>query len=301
MKTRPPIILGLIIGLLLILFLASVIGWSIFQLSKGELSILLALWVVLPLVSLPLLILVVYRLYGLLSARYIIDRDGLKVRWGLAYDDIPVDQLIRVDRAIEMGLNELPGPGFWWPGIVVGKKSMEGLGLMEYFASRGPSGMVVVQSVDRYLAISPPDVEGFLQAVTEALRMGALETHEAILIRPNFALARLWSDRVALMLVILGALFPIALFGYLLVIIGEITSEVAFGFDATGAVDTFAPPGRLLLLPMISGASWLLNLSFGLWMYRTKTNRPLAYTLWVGAILISGLLWGAALQLLELI
>lgn len=301
MNTRPPRIIGFIIGFLFILILAAMIGWSIFQLSKGELSILLAVWVVLPLIGLPLLILVAYRLYGLLSARYIIDRDGLKVRWGLAYDDIPVDQLIRVDRALDMGLNELPSPGFWWPGLVIGHKNIEGLGRVEYFTARGPSGIVVVQSGDRCLAISPPDVEGFLRAVTEALRMGALETHEATQIRPNFALARLWADRAALILVILGALLPIALFGYLLVAIGGITSEVAFGFDATGTVDTFAPPGRLLLLPMIGGASWLVNLSFGLWMYRTRTNRPLAYTLWAGAILIAGLLWGAVLQLLDMI
>jgi hypothetical protein len=73
---------------------------------------------------------------------------------------------------------------------------------------------------------------------------------------------------------------------------------VAFGFDTSGVVDTLAPPGRLLLLPMIGGASWFFNLFFGLWMYRTTINRPLAYMLWVGALLIGGLLWGAALQLL---
>lgn len=301
MKTRPPQLLGFFIGLLLIFVLVSVIGWSVFQLSKGVLSILLALWVLLPLLSLPLLLMVMYRLYGLLSARYIVDRDGLKVRWGLAYDDIPVDQLTRVDRAADMGLNQFPRPGFWWPGIVIGERRIEGLGQVEYFASRGPGNMVVVQSGDRYLAITPPDVEGFLQAVTEALRMGALETHEATQIRPNFALARLWSDRVALLLVVLGILMPIALFGYLLVMIGGTTGQIAFGYDATGSVDTFAPPGRLLLLPMIGGANWLVNFSFGVWMYRTRTNRPLAYTLWSGAILISGLLWAAALQLLDLI
>jgi hypothetical protein len=76
---------------------------------------------------------------------------------------------------------------------------------------------------------------------------------------------------------------------------------VAFGYDTLGEVDTLAPPGRLLLLPMIGGASWVLDLFFGMWMYRTRVNRPLAYTLWSGALLVGGLLWGAALHLLGVI
>jgi hypothetical protein len=161
--------------------------------------------------------------------------------------------------------------------------------------------MVVVQSRDHCLAISPKDVDAFLRAVTEALRMGALSSHEGVDARPNFALARLVSDRTALLLVLPGGLLPLALFGYLLLVVGGISGQVAFGFDTAGAIDTLAPPGRLLLLPMIGGASWFLNLFSGLWMYRTSTNRPLAYVLWAGAILIGALLWGAALQLLGVI
>jgi hypothetical protein len=290
-----------LIGFLIIGLLLLTIGWSVIQMGAGELSVWLALWVVLPLLSLPLLILVVYRLYGLFTARYSIDRDGLKLRWGLAYDDIPIQQLARVDRAAAFNLSEMPVYSVWWPGLVIGKRHIEGLGEVEYFATRNPAEMVVVQSGDRLLAISPKNVDEFLNAVREALRMGALSTYEEVSTRPNFALARLGSDRVALLLVILGGILPVALFGYLLLVVGGITGQVAFGFDTSGVVDTLAPPGRLLLLPMIGGASWFLDLFFGIWMYRTSTNRPLAYTLWGGAILVGGLMWGAVLQLLDMI
>jgi hypothetical protein len=286
------------IGILIILLLLLAIAWSVVQMSAGDLSIWLALWVVLPLLSLPLLILVVYRLYGLLTARYTVNRDGLKLRWGLAYDDIPIQQLTRVDRAEVFKLDRMPALGTWWPGLVIGKRAIKNLGEVEYFATRGPADMVVVQSGDRFMAISPKDVDEFLLAVRDSLRMGALSTYEEVSTRPNFALARLGSDRIAVLLVILGGLLPIALFGYLLLVVGGITSQVAFGFDTSGVVDTLAPPGRLLLLPMIAGASWFLDLFFGLWMYRTSANRPLAYTLWAGAILVGGLMWGAVLQLL---
>ena len=298
MNTRPPRFLGLAIGIVLILLLMSVIGWSVFQMGSGDLSIWLTLWVLLPLISFPIIVLLIYRLYGLLTARYIIDRDGLRLRWGLAYDDIPIHRLTRVDRAGVLGLEQYPPLGLWWPGLIIGRRRFENLGEVEYFSARGPADMVVVQTEDRSLAISPKDVDGFLQAVTDSLRMGALNTREESMTRPTFTLARLGSDRAAVLLVILGGLLPLVLFGYLLLIVGGISGQVAFGFDTRGVVDTLAPPGRLLLLPMIGGASWFMNLFFGLWMYRTTINRPLAYTLWVGVILIGGLLWGAALLLL---
>jgi hypothetical protein len=301
MDTRPPRALGSTIGILLVLFLVFIIGMSVFQMSTGELSIWLVLWVMLPLISLPLLLLILYRLYGLFTAQYSIDRNGLRVRWGLAYDDIPIQKLSRVEPAEAVGIKRVPPLGFWWPGLVLGKRRVEGLGEVEYFATRGPAGLLMVQSGDRFLAISPSDVDAFLKAVTDSLRMGALQSHEEISTRPNFALARLVSDRAALLLVVIGSLLPIAMFVYLLFTVGNIPGQVAFGFDTTGAIDTYAPPGRLLLLPMIGGASWFGNLFFGLWMYRTNANRPLAYTLWAGAILVGGLLWGAVLQLMGLI
>jgi hypothetical protein len=301
MDTRPPKLLGFFLGLIFISVLTGVIAWSVIQMGAGELSIWLALWVVLPLISLPVLFLVVYRLYGLGTARYHIDRDGFRLRWGLAFEDIPIQQLTRVDRAEAFNLQKMPGAGAWWPGLVVGKRQIENLGEVEYYATSGPADMVVVQYGERFLAITPRDVEAFLKAVTDSLRMGALSIYEPVSTRPNFALARLGSDRAAVLLVILGGLLPIALFGYLLLIVGEITGQVAFGFDASGAVDTLAPPGRLLLLPMIAGASWFLDLFFGMWMYRTNANRPLAYTLWGGAIIVGGLMWGAVLQLLGVI
>lgn len=301
MDTRPPKLIGFLIGSLFIVLLLFTIGWSVIQMSTGELSIWLVFWVVLPLLSLPLLLLVAYRLYGLFTARYSVDRDGLKLRWGLAFDDIPIQQLTRVDRAAAFNLSEIPVFSTLWPGLIIGKRQIEGLGEVEYFATRGPAEMVVVQSGDRLLAISPKDVDDFLNAVRDALRMGALSTYEEISTRPNFALARLGSDRIALLLVILGGILPVALFGYLLLVVGDITDQVAFGFDTSGIVDTLAPPGRLLLLPMIGGASWFLDLFFGIWMYRTRTNRPLAYTLWGGAILVGVLMWGAVLQLLGVV
>ena len=301
MDIRPPRTTGFLFGLLIGGLCLFGIGWSVFQLGQGGLSLLLALWVVLPLLCLLLLLFVLYRLYGLATARYTIDRDGFKLRWGLANEHIPIDKLTRVDRAQELGMDRMPPIGSGWPGLYIGKRNLEDFGELEYFATRGPGDMVIVQSEQGSLAISPPDVEPFLKAVTDSLRMGALSSYEELSTRPNFAVARIGADRPALVLVLTGGLLPLALLGFLTIMVGELSGQVAFGFDASGMVDTFAPPVRLLLLPMIAGAGWFIDLFLGMWMYRTTANRPLAYAFWGGAILVGILMWGAVLQLLNIL
>ncbi len=75
-------------------------------------------------------------------------------------------------------------------------------------------------------------------------------------------------------------------------------TEVPFGFDPYGQPESLVPPTRLLLLPMIAGFCWLVDLAIGLWLYRRDDQRPLAYGLWGISVLVAGLLWGASLHIL---
>jgi uncharacterized membrane protein len=88
------------------------------------------------------------------------------------------------------------------------------------------------------------------------------------------------------------------LLGYLVVRAPSLPAQVPFGFDPSGAPDPMAPPGRLLLLPMIGGLCWLADLVVGAWIYRRDQDRPLAYAMWAAAVLVGGLLWGATFHLL---
>ncbi len=52
---------------------------------------------------------VLYRGYALLRARYIIEREGLRLRWGLREEDIPMQQVEWV-RAVQDLPYNLPDP-----------------------------------------------------------------------------------------------------------------------------------------------------------------------------------------------
>lgn len=298
MDFTPPRALGLLLGGSILAILLALIIVSVVQLTTATISAWLILWVILPLVSVPLALLVLYRLYNLLTARYRLDRDGLYLTWGLITEQISLAEITLMRSADEVAENLRPARGLWWPGYVYGSQEIDGEGLVEFFATTGPEGMMVVSAGGRLLAISPPDLEAFQQAFVDATRLGSLEPIATLSYRPEFVLSDLWNDRLAQVLVLIGLALPLFLLGYLALRVPSLPVRVPFGFDTAGVPNPMAPPGRLLLLPMIGGLCWIADFAVGAWLYRQVKDRPLAYAMWGVAIVAGGLFWGATLQLL---
>lgn len=298
MDFLPPRRLGLLLGGLLLTILLGATAFSVDRLARSTISGWTVLWVVVPLLGVPLAALVAYRLYGLASASYRLDRDGFRLIWGLAREQIPLNSLSAPRPITELPGRLIPAGGLWWPGCVVGRRDVEGLGSVEFFATTPPEGMVLLTAGEHHLAISPPDPGAFFQTFTSAVRLGSLEAIPSLSQRPNFLFNRLWSDHRARLLVILGLAAPLLLLAFLAIRASTLPALVPFGYDAAGHPDPWAPPGRLLLLPFIGGLCWLADLGIGAWLYRREDDRPLAYTVWGTAVFVGVLLWGAALQLL---
>jgi hypothetical protein len=298
MPIKLPKYQGLLLGSLLMLLLLGGIVYAILQLASGEISPLLGLWTAMVIIGSPLLLIVGYRLLGLVSARYVLDRDGFYLRWGFAYEQIPISAITRIEDGKEFSPNLKPRLGFWWPGCMVGERDVEGLGRVEFFATTGPEGQVVLLFQDRSLAISPSNVEAFRQAFVEAVRMGSLDELTFESQRPDFFSARLWADYLARALIVSSLVLILGLLGYLAYRVSGLPSQVPFGFDVAGSPDTFVPPTRLLLLPIVGGFCWLMDLIAGAWLYRREGNRSMAYVVWGVGTLLSGLLWGAIIHLL---
>jgi len=298
MDFTPPRRQGLIFGVFLLMILLGAIVFSLNRLATAPISPWITLWVTIPLVGVPLTLLIGYRLYGLLTARYRLDRDGFHLTWGLVAEQLPLVAISSLRPANEVAPKLRPNRGLWWPGCVYGRREVDGEGVVEFFATSGSQGILVLSAGDRLLAISPPDLEAFHQNFVDATRMGSLEPIPTRSQRPDFVIASIWTDTVARVLILVGLVFPLLLLGYLALRLPVLPLQVPFGFDPTGAPDPLAPPGRLLLLPMISGLCWLANMVTGVWLYRREADRPLAYAVWMTAVLVGGLFWGAALHLL---
>jgi hypothetical protein len=287
----------MLIGAAVLLAGVAAIALGVVQLAQASISAALVLWVGLPILGAALAGLAAYRLYGLATARYVLNRNGLGIRWGLAVEELPLPSLrLEVPGPSLRGLR--PRGAIRWPGCIVGQGEVEGIGPVEFFSSRGPEGMLLVISPDRTLAISPPDREVFRRAFTDASRQGVIEPVAPVSTRPDLFLARLWRDPLARGLLFLGMTLPLVLLGFLGLRAGSLPDRVPFGFDSQGNPELLVPPGRLLLLPLIGGLCWALDLGLGSAFYRRLGDRPLAYMLWGVALVVNLLLWAAAVTLL---
>ena len=119
---------------------------------QGNVFVLLMLVALISLVLLPWIL---YRGVALLNARYILGRDGLKIRWGLRSEDIPVTSVEWVRPARESGF-VVPLPVLQWPGAVLGSRYVQGLGNVEFIASDADS-LILITTPDKVYAISPLD------------------------------------------------------------------------------------------------------------------------------------------------
>ncbi len=303
MNFTPRRTLGFALGLLLLAALVAAITLSIAQLGQALISPISLVWIGLLLLALPLALLVINRLYGLVTARYRVDRDGLYVQWGMSYEQIPLDLISEVSplRAVDAGSGDeeadprRPKFGFWWPGCMVGRSKG---GVIDFFSTTPPL-LVIRTTTGRAMAISPPDTEAFQGAILSATRMGSLEAIPEQSVRADFLVTRVWNDRLARSLILAGLIIPLLLLGALVFMAPSLPELVPFGFGPGGQPTPLAPPGRLLLLPMIAGLVWMADLVLGAWFFGNDSDHPVAYALWGAAIVTGALLAGATWQLLS--
>jgi hypothetical protein len=224
-----------------------------------------------------------YRLQALNKASYRMERDGIRLKWGLRIEDIPMDQVLVLQMSDHYKA-KLPLPWHAWPGAVLGKRLLEDKTPIE-FLSASRTQMVLICTPTQIYAISPAKPAEFLQAFTRLAEMGSLESIPPLSQRPSFLLKRLWDDAPARALVLAGLLFSLLLFvGVALVI--PTRTLVQLRPDPSNGM-SFVPSIMLLLLPVLNSSFFAVNFLAGLFFFRqiewktpgTNVMRALSYVL----------------------
>jgi hypothetical protein len=287
---HPPRRGGVIFHAVLVIVLATAGVWSLFQATRAEAGPVFFLYLLPALLALAGVPILVYRAYAVWRAWYALQREGIRLSWGLRAEDIPMDAVRWVGGVEQLG-SPLRLPWLRWPGSVLGVRRLPQGERVEFMAARGDR-LVVIATEGQLYAISPEDSEGFVRAFRRFNELGALFPLPARSVHPGFLLARVWSQPVARILLLAGLLLWLLLLAWVSFSIPG-RETVALGFFPDGSPGEPAPSVRLFLLPVLNGMFLLVDILGGLFFFRradireAETNRALAYLLWGCGVLAS--------------
>lgn len=294
---NPPRRLGSIVHLVLLaVFLgAGVLG--LMQMAEVQAGMAFLVSIVPVALALALVPFLFYRLLALQRSSYVLERDGIHLMWGLRSEDIPMDAVMWVGDARDLGY-ALPRPFTSLPGSVLGTRSLPDGKPVEFLAA-SQKNMVVIVTPHRAFAISPAEAADFLSAFRRLSEFGSLAPVEARSVYPQVLISRSWADRWTRILVVLGLLLALALLAWVSLEVPE-HAQIALRVSETGvSAEDLVPGIQLMLLPVLNLAFFAADLVLGLYFSRHAETQALAYMVWGSSVLASVLLMGAVFFILQ--
>ena len=169
------------------------------------------------------------------------------------------------------------------PGAVLGTRRHPDLGLVEFIAS-DTRNMILIATSKRVFAISPVNAVGLVRTFARATEMGSLSPAEPKSVYPSFVITQAWESPSARFLWMSGLLLNLGLIIWVSMLIPSLTL-IPFGFTAFGTPKNIFPSVRLILLPLLSLAMYIVGVTAGLYFYRWEKQRPLAFIVWASSAL----------------
>jgi hypothetical protein len=248
------------------------------------------------LLSLGLLSLLGYWMYGLAHAAYLLDRNMVVIQWGPMEQMIPTGSITRV-----VAGRELKGryhfAGGMWPGYCIGYGDAPQLGPVLFYATQPPRRQLYIVTDEISYGISPANLDGFVSALAKRLEMGPTQTVEQSSRRPAFLSWPIWQDRLGLAMLAVSTLLLLGLIGVLSYLFLTLPWLVPMHFDVAGKVDRLGPRGQVFLIPLIGLLTLLVNSTAGVLVH--PRERMASHLLWGGTVVVQILVWLAALGILR--
>jgi hypothetical protein len=236
------------------------------------------------------------RVLGLVRSHYILQRDGVRLKWGFREVDIPITGISYVELAEDL-LFPLEFPRMQWQGAVTGINKQEQLGIVEFLASERDN-LVMIGTAERVFVISPDRPKAFVRHYRQMIELGSLSPLKAYSTAPSFILQDIWRIPHLRVMLVATIVLSAALLGLVAWAVPTLT-EVSLGFDASANPLPPVSPGQLFLLPALNiiliAASYILSLLF----FRQKKDHPVVSVLWFSNAFTSMLFLAATLFILQ--
>ena len=268
---------GILVGIAIIISLLALDALLLSHLRQSQISLVFFIFALLVIISLPLLALLGYLVYGLFNLQYQLHRNALTIAWGATRHVIPMSSIQEVVRGKDLG-EEIRVRGIKWTGYLVGRVEVEGIGRTLFYATEPVAKQLLAITPALAYGISPVDADGFLDAFDIRQQMGPIQLLSYEHHQPGFLTWPIWRDRLAYLLLVLGAGANLVLFAY-----------HCWRYPALDQADVFR-------LPAIGLVALVANCSLGVFIHRRQ--RVGAYLLFGGAIAVQLLSWLVALNII---
>ena len=281
---------GMVIQTVLAIVFSLVSAFSLTIVLQTQVGLNFSLYVLLFIIAAIPVPIFSYRVYALLRANYFLDRNTLRLVWGLRVEDIPVTDVewIRPASGLTTPINL---PLFRLPGGILGVTRQRDIGRVEFMASDAQN-LILVATARQIYGISPEDPAAFLAAFQKTIEMGSLQPTRGSSQYPSFVVVQAWDSSLVRFLWMAGAFLNVGLLVWVTVLIPSLT-RITLGFSSTGAPMAPVTGAQLILLPLLSAFLFVIGLITGLFFFRKPELRVLAVALWISGA-FSGLFFLAA-------
>jgi hypothetical protein len=245
--------------------------------------------------SVPLLALWTFWYAGLVTLRYSLDRNALRIRSGVVKHVIPLDAVLGIRQGTEVEVSER-FRGVGWPGYLNGVMHLAQLGPL-WALSTEPLDrqLIVVTSVGCY-GISPREPKAFQRECIALRRLGSIRAVKQRAEPASIARLGLWRDRLFWATLGLAVSGNVALLGYVMARYDSLPTRVPLRFGAAGQPLHVVGRAWVLIMPLIGALAWATNAMLGAILHRWE--RLSAHLLSTMAAAVQGALWLAAVRVI---
>lgn len=273
------------VGLITLLFVFGL--WGIWRASNANVGPFFFAYLIPAVFSTLLILLLIYRLYALYNAYYVLARDGIRIHWGLRDEQIPMDVIEWVHPADDLE-PAVPLPVFRWPGGILGTRLMPGGGRVEFLASTTKDMLVIATPKIAYV-ISPSRPEEFQSTYHNLVELGTVSPITPHSVHPGLLINRVWSSPTARILILPGLSLNLILLSFVIFVILSL-EQINLGFQPDGQPGALVPAIRLMLLPVLGFGIYFVDLFAGIFFYRIEESRDLSFIIWFFGALVPLLL-----------
>ncbi len=270
---------GLVVSFWILLIDSLLITWVI-QRSTDWLRFLMLMLIV---ASVPILLHLLYRTWGIFTLEYWVDRNAVIIRWANVRQIIP---LSTIQQMIQGGVRDTDQLRWMhWPAPYVRRAYAAELKDVTLFATQPLADCLLLDTGQAVFAISPPLQSEFLTTVQERFRMGAVQVLQTSEVRTSLVRRIFGTDPAGPILLGLGLLGVLTLFGILMVQFPDLPNPLPTRYSPDGLPEIVRDKQVLFRLPLIGFFAWLVNGAWGIWM--TLRRQPVgAYLLWGSTIVV---------------